>query len=80
MNIWLTQTTLIIFAASTWRYYVVFIACLLTLTAFFTLFLKETKQARLEEIAEKFDDEVADINKNYTEGPQVREIEYETAC
>ena len=55
--IWLGQVTPFAFEAITWKYYAVFIGCLVTLSAFYRLLLTETNQLSLELIAGEFGDE-----------------------
>ncbi|KAL2828546.1 general substrate transporter [Aspergillus pseudoustus] len=56
-NIWLNQVTPSAFDAIHWKFYSVFIACLLSLAVFYATCLKETNQVPLEEIAARFGDE-----------------------
>lgn len=63
-NIWLSQVTPFAFAAIQWRFYSVFIACLVSLAAFYKLFLKETNQMTLESTAALFGDVTVNIEKS----------------
>jgi hypothetical protein len=54
--IWLGQVTPFAFAAIQWKYYAVFVASLVSLSAFYGFFLPETNQLTLESIAGKFGD------------------------
>ncbi|KAL3446168.1 general substrate transporter [Aspergillus insuetus] len=56
-NIWLNQVTPIAFDAIQWKFYSVFIACLLALSVFYATCLEETNQVPLEEIATRFGDD-----------------------
>lgn len=73
-NLWLGQITPTIFAAIMWRYYAVFIACLLALTAFFAAFLKETNQVPLEAIAGKFGDQATQVKTGTIEDGEIEQI------
>ena len=57
-GIWMGQVTPYAFEAITWRYYFVFIGCLLALGLLYAKCLVETNQLSLEEVAGKFGDEV----------------------
>ena len=62
-NIWLNQVSPIAFAAIHWKYYSVFIACLVSLAVFYLTCLEETNQLPLEAIAAQFGDETVDVAK-----------------
>lgn len=55
-SIWLGQVTPYAFDAIRWQYYAVFISCLVALSAFYYVFLTETNQLTLEQVAGKFGD------------------------
>lgn len=57
-GIWLGQVTPFAFAAITWRYYGVFVGCLVGLSAFYRWGMTETNGLTLEGIAGEFGDEV----------------------
>jgi len=61
--IWLGQVTPIAFTAISWRYYAVFISCLVALSAFYFVFLTETNQLTLESIAGQFGDDTISTEK-----------------
>jgi Sugar (and other) transporter len=61
--IWLGQVTPYAFAAIQWKYYAVFIASLVSLSAFYGFFLQETNQLTLESIAGKFGDVTISTDK-----------------
>jgi MFS family permease len=61
--IWLGQVTPFAFAAISWKYYAVFISCLVVLSAFYAFFLTETNQLTLESIAGKFGDDTISTDK-----------------
>jgi len=61
--IWLSQVTPYAFDAIHWRYYAVFISCLVVLSAFYAVFLTETNQLTLESIAGQFGDETIEPGK-----------------
>jgi len=62
-GIWLGQVTPFAFDAISWKYYAVFIACLVVLAAFYAIFLTETNQLTLEAIAGEFGDETVSAEK-----------------
>jgi MFS family permease len=62
-GIWLGQVTPFAFDAIKWRYYAVFIASLVALSAFYAAFLTETNQLTLEAIAGEFGDETVGVDK-----------------
>ena len=62
--IWLGQVTPFAFEAITWKYYAVFIGCLVTLSAFYRLLLTETNQLSLELIAGEFGDETVRYSRD----------------
>ncbi len=62
-GIWLGQVTPFAFDAIHWRYYAVFISCLVVLAAFYAVFLTETNQFTLESIAGRFGDETVETDK-----------------
>ena len=59
-NIWLSQVTPLAFTAITWKFYFVFIALNLVAFVVYRVWLPETNQLSLEEIAGAFGDVVAD--------------------
>jgi hypothetical protein len=61
--IWMGQVTPFAFDAITWKYYAVFIGCLVALSAFYYKFLTETNQMTLESIAGRFGDEMVTDEK-----------------
>jgi hypothetical protein len=61
--IWLGQVTPFAFDAIHWRYYAVFISCLVVLAAFYAVCLTETNGLTLERIAGEFGDEVVQTDK-----------------
>ncbi len=74
--IWLGQVTPFAFAAIQWRYYAVFIASLVVLSAFYAIFLTETNQLTLESIAGKFGDETICTNKAIAAMTEPRATEF----
>jgi MFS family permease len=62
-GIWLGQVTPFAFDAIHWRYYAVFISCLVALSALYYFCLTETNQLTLESIAGKFGDETVSTDK-----------------
>jgi hypothetical protein len=62
-NIWLNQVSPAAFGAIHWKYYSVFIACLISLAVFYFFYLQETNQVPLEAIAAQFGDETVDAAK-----------------
>ncbi|KAH8724382.1 general substrate transporter [Phaeosphaeriaceae sp. PMI808] len=62
-GIWMGQVTPYAFEAITWKYYFVFIGCLLSLGVIYAVGLVETNQVSLEEIAGKFGDKMVDRAK-----------------
>ena len=60
--IWLSQITPIAFAALTWKFYLIFIAAIIVLGAIYRIWLVETSNLTLEEIADSFGDNVLDIS------------------
>lgn len=62
-GIWLGQITPLAFDAITWKYYIVFIACLVVLGVFYAYFLVETNQVSLEQVAGKYGDETVSVDK-----------------
>lgn len=62
-NIWLSQITPIAFEALAWKFYFVFIALNLVAAIVYWIWLPETNQLTLEEIAGAFGDEVVDKAK-----------------
>lgn len=61
--IWLGQVTPFAFAAIHWRYYAVFIACLVVLAGLYATCMTETNQLTLESIAGVFGDETVVAEK-----------------
>jgi hypothetical protein len=61
--IWMGQVTPFAFDAIHWKYYAVFIGCLVALSAFYGVFLTETNQLSLESIAGAFGDETVAVDK-----------------
>ena len=61
--IWLGQVTPFAFAAIKWKYYAVFISCLVVLSPFYAFFLTETNQLTLESIAGQFGDDTISTDK-----------------
>ncbi|KFY69898.1 hypothetical protein V499_09650 [Pseudogymnoascus sp. VKM F-103] len=61
--IWMGQVTPFAFDAIHWKYYAVFIGCLVVLSAFYGVFLTETNQLSLESIAGAFGDETVAVDK-----------------
>lgn len=61
--IWLGQVTPYAFDAIKWKYYFVFMGCLVVLGVFYAYFLEETNQVPLEEVAGKYGDEVVHTEK-----------------
>lgn len=61
--IWMGQVTPFAFDAIRWKYYAVFIGCLVALSAFYWAFLTETNQLSLESIAGAFGDETVAVDK-----------------
>jgi MFS family permease len=59
-GIWMGQVTPYAFEAITWKYYFVFIGCLLSLGALYAFGLAETNQVSLEQIAGKYGDKTVD--------------------
>lgn len=57
------QITPFAFEAISWKYYLVFIGSLLALGVVYSLFLVETNQATLEEIAGKYGDKTISSEK-----------------
>jgi len=78
--IWLGQVTPFAFDAIHWKYYTVFIASLVSLSAFYYVFLTETNQISLEKIAGEFGDELVTIDKSVTrtEPPNSVPVQKET--
>jgi hypothetical protein len=66
-GIWMGQITPYAFDAIKWKYYFIFIACLLVLGFFYAFFLVETNQVSLEQIAGKFGDDTVSVDKVGTE-------------
>ncbi|RDL39160.1 Uncharacterized protein BP5553_03500 [Venustampulla echinocandica] len=66
-NIWLSFVTPHAFDAIQWRYYSVFIACLVALGVFYMVALKETNQMTLESTAALFGDETVHGAKDMME-------------
>jgi MFS family permease len=62
-GIWMGQVTPYAFEAITWKYYFVFIGCLLALGALYAFCLVETNQVPLEQIGAKFGDRMVDHDK-----------------
>jgi MFS family permease len=62
-GIWMGQVTPYAFEAITWKYYFVFIGCLLSLGLLYAFGLVETNQVSLEQIAGKFGDKTVDREK-----------------
>ncbi|KAK4929636.1 hypothetical protein LTR66_016146, partial [Elasticomyces elasticus] len=62
-GIWMGQVTPYAFDAISWKYYFVFVGSLLALGAVYALFLVETNNVSLEEIAGKFGDAVVSTEK-----------------
>ncbi|KAF5676712.1 sugar transport STP1 [Fusarium circinatum] len=62
-NIWLSQITPYAFEAIAWKFYFVFIALNLTAAVVYWVWLPETNQLTLEEIAGAFGDEVVKSDK-----------------
>ncbi|KAG9231985.1 putative transporter [Amylocarpus encephaloides] len=62
-GIWLGQVTPFAFAAIHWKYYTVFISCLLALAVLYGTCLTETNQLSLESIAGKFGDRTISSEK-----------------
>lgn len=69
-NIWLSQVTPMAFEALSWKFYFVFIALNLFACFVYWMWLPETNQLTLEEIAGAFGDDVAK-DKEPTEGSAV---------
>ncbi|KAH7147349.1 sugar transporter [Fusarium sp. MPI-SDFR-AT-0072] len=63
INIWLSQITPYAFEAIAWKFYFVFIALNLTAAVIYWVWLPETNQLTLEEIAGAFGDEVVKSDK-----------------
>ena len=76
-GIWMGQITPYAFEAITWKYYFVFIACLIVLGFFYAFFLAETNQVTLEQVAGKYGDKTVSVEKldMNTEGEGEGEIE-----
>lgn len=62
-GIWLGQITPYAFEAIDWKYYFVFIGCLLALGVFYKIFLVETNQVSLEQIGGKWGDQTIRVDK-----------------
>lgn len=62
-GIWMGQITPYAFDAINWKYYLVFIACLVALGIFYAVFLVETNQVTLEQIAGRFGDKTVSADK-----------------
>lgn len=62
-GIWLGQVTPFAFDAIHWRYYAVFISCLMALSALYYFCLTETNQLTLESIAGRFGDDTVSTDK-----------------
>lgn len=62
-NIWLSQITPQAFATLGWRFYLVFIALNIAAIFVYWMWLPETNQLTLEEIAGAFGDEVVSSEK-----------------
>lgn len=62
-NIWLSQVTPNAFAALEWKFYFVFIALNLFAVFVYWMWLPETNQLSLEQIAGAFGDEVVQVDK-----------------
>ena len=62
-GIWMGQITPFAFDAITWKYYFVFIACLLVLGVFYAFFLQETNQITLEQVAGQYGDKTVSVEK-----------------
>ncbi|KAF8847656.1 MFS general substrate transporter [Acephala macrosclerotiorum] len=60
--IWLSQITPIAFAALTWKFYLIFIAAIIVLGSIYRIWLVETANLTLEEIAGAFGDNVLEIS------------------
>lgn len=73
-NIWLSQITPDAFKALEWKFYFVFIALNLVAAFVYWMWLPETNQLTLEEVARAFGDEVIKSDKLEEEKPQVEEV------
>jgi MFS family permease len=62
-GIWLGQVTPYAFEAISWKYYFVFVGCLLALGALYAFCLVETNQLSLEEVAGHFGDKTVSQDK-----------------
>ena len=62
-GVWLGQVTPYAFDAIHWKYYFVFIGCLIVLGFFYMFFLQETNQITLEQIGAQYGDQTVDVNK-----------------
>jgi hypothetical protein len=62
-NIWLSQVTPYAFEAIAWKFYLVFIALNMVAAVVYWVWLPETNQLTLEEIAGAFGDEVVKTDK-----------------
>lgn len=62
-NIWLSQVTPTAFSAISWKFYFVFIALNLFAAFVYWMWLPETNQLTLEEIAGAFGDEAVEVEK-----------------
>jgi hypothetical protein len=62
-GIWMGQITPYAFDAIKWKYYLIFIVCLVVLGIFYTFFLIETNQVSLEQIAGRFGDDTISPDK-----------------
>lgn len=72
-SIWLSQITPYAFDAINWKYYFVFIGCLIALGIFYFFFLQETNQVSLEQIAGRYDDETVTVDKAHMEQVELGE-------
>ncbi|CAK7231826.1 hypothetical protein SBRCBS47491_008061 [Sporothrix bragantina] len=76
-GIWLSQITPYAFDAINWKYYFVFIGCLIGLGTFYFFFLQETNQVSLEQIAGRYGDETVTVDKAHMEQVELGEAPVE---